>query len=330
VTCVIPAFNAAATVAEAVGALRDGLIAPDEIIVVDDGSRDGTPEVAREAGARVVGLSHGGPGSARSAGVEAASSVPDGALGILVFTDADCVAEPTFVTNLIAPLVGGTAVAAKGAYSTQQRSLVARFIQVEFEERYRLLARRATVDFVDGHAAAYLRETFRASGGFDPLLRLSQNVELGFRLAEAGLPIRFVPTARTNHRHPESLAAYARAKSGRAYWRARSFRRHPGKAVADSYTPWSLKVQMAAITGGALASIAGMGAELATVAAAAFAASGWPLVRLAWKLDRPVVVVVMPLLLARAAALVAGTAAGLASAVVDSARLPLARAVSRA
>jgi len=45
---------------------------------------------------------------------------------------------------------------------------------------------------------------------------------------------------------------------GRGYWRMKVYRRYPGKAAGDSYTPWTMKVQLAAAAGGAAALAVGL------------------------------------------------------------------------
>ncbi len=70
---IIPCRNGARTVRDAVrSALRQSL-PPAEVIVVDDGSSDGSAEAARDAGARVVASSAGSAGGARNAGMSVAS-----------------------------------------------------------------------------------------------------------------------------------------------------------------------------------------------------------------------------------------------------------------
>src|SRR5271169_5422493 len=122
---VIPAHDSEATIGRAVRAL-----AGHEVIVVDDGSRDATGARAAEAGARVVRLDErGGPARARNAGVRATEAP------IVVFTDADCEPLPGFVVALSGPLEADAALTGtKGAYVSEQRSLVARFVQLEYEE----------------------------------------------------------------------------------------------------------------------------------------------------------------------------------------------------
>jgi glycosyltransferase involved in cell wall biosynthesis len=80
----------------------------DEIVVVDNGSVDGTARVAIEHGARVVREPRRGYGSACRAGVQ--SLDPDGrASGIVVFVDGDLSDDPAEMAALVAPIVDGRA-----------------------------------------------------------------------------------------------------------------------------------------------------------------------------------------------------------------------------
>lgn len=76
VSVVIPAYNAEATLADALDSVLAQTRPPDEIIVVDDGSRDGTATLAESYGPRGVKLlrrENGGPGRARNTGITAAT-----------------------------------------------------------------------------------------------------------------------------------------------------------------------------------------------------------------------------------------------------------------
>ncbi len=94
---IIPAYDAAGTVAPVVAATA--LIVP-EVLVVDDGSRDRTAEVARGAGARVLRLAvHRGKGAALRAGFAAAIAAGSSAV---ITLDADGQHEPSEIPRLIA------------------------------------------------------------------------------------------------------------------------------------------------------------------------------------------------------------------------------------
>jgi glycosyltransferase involved in cell wall biosynthesis len=88
VSVVIPAYNAAAFLAQALESVRAQSRAPAEVIVVDNGSTDASAAIAQGAGARVLRLGHPGPSAARNAGVRAASQP------WIAFLDADDLWDP--------------------------------------------------------------------------------------------------------------------------------------------------------------------------------------------------------------------------------------------
>ncbi len=83
VAVIVPAFNAAATLARGLASLRDQTHLPTQVIVVDDGSTDGTAAVAEQNGATLLRQENRGPGVARNLGLEAATTE------FVAFLDAD-------------------------------------------------------------------------------------------------------------------------------------------------------------------------------------------------------------------------------------------------
>ena len=123
-TIVLPAFNEADRVGHTLRAIRDGALASldgdCEIIVVDDGSTDGTGEVAADAGADLV-LRHEhnlGKGAAVRTGVLAARG------RTVLFTDADLAYGPDHIPQLLEAIESGSDVAAGSRRHEETETLV--------------------------------------------------------------------------------------------------------------------------------------------------------------------------------------------------------------
>ncbi len=112
ITVVVPAFQAAASVGEVVARTRASVPAA-RVIVVDDGSSDGTGSVAAAAGASVVRHdTNRGKGAALRSGV---AEVATGQGSVIVTLDADGQHPPEEIPRLVAPIAEGRADLVLGA-----------------------------------------------------------------------------------------------------------------------------------------------------------------------------------------------------------------------
>ncbi|MEE9406316.1 MAG: glycosyltransferase family A protein, partial [Candidatus Aenigmarchaeota archaeon] len=138
---IIPAYNAEKVLPDCLKALKSQSTRPLEVIIVDDGSKDSTSDVAKKFGAKVLRPKNKGPASARNLGASKASG------DILLFTDADCVPDKDWVKEMMAPFRDKEAAGVQGAYRTKQKQLLAKFSQAEIEDRYRRMGKKGAIDF---------------------------------------------------------------------------------------------------------------------------------------------------------------------------------------
>ncbi len=113
VVAVIPAYNEEKTVGQVVSTLKRVPVIED-VLVVSDGSEDGTASVARKAGARVIELKENvGKGGAMKAGVKSAAA------DIVLFLDADLVGlTESHVMDLLNPVIEGEADMSIGLFES--------------------------------------------------------------------------------------------------------------------------------------------------------------------------------------------------------------------
>ncbi len=311
VSVVVPAYNAAVSIASCISSLKEQEYdLPYEIIIVDDGSSDNTAQLAEASGVRVIKQERKrGAAAARNSGVEAAKGK------LICFTDADCRPRNNWIQQLTLPFTDQEIIGAKGTYASEQTELVARFVQIEYEDKYDLLLTQDRINFIDTYSAAYRKQILVANDGFDEQIFYVEDQELSFRLAARGYQMVFYPQAVVTHLHSNSWSSYFRKKFMIGYWKAQILRRFPGRAVQDSHTPQVLKVQILLL---ALMIASAAGALLTTWSAVAlaifaviFLVSTLPFLAKAWSKDRAVALAAPFLLGTRALALGFGYAWGL-------------------
>jgi len=252
VSIVIAARDAADTIVAAVTACSSQeLEPPPEIVVVDDGSADGTAALAERAGARVLRQANAGPAAARNRGWR------DAAAPVILFTDADCVPRRDWARRLLGAIEAGAPVAG-GSYGIANPGRpLAELVHLEIVWRHSRL--RGDVEFVGSYSFAARRDALESVGGFDPAFPApsGEDNDLCYRLRDAGFRIRFVPEALVDHHHPVSLARYLREQARHGTWRVVLYRAHPERVRGDEYAgPLDLAAPPLALLSALLALVA--------------------------------------------------------------------------
>jgi glycosyltransferase involved in cell wall biosynthesis len=194
---IVPARDGAAFLADTLPALRASDLPADqwELIVVDDGSRDGSADVAGRHADAVVRLDPPqGAAAARNRGVERARG------DILVFIDADVSVHRGALRGLREVLEREPDVAAVfGAYDTAPRApgLVSQYRNL-LHHRVHAENRGDAETFWTG-CGAIRREVFHRAGGFDESARSLEDIELGYRVRALGHRIALRPEIQGTH-----------------------------------------------------------------------------------------------------------------------------------
>lgn len=324
ISIVIPTFNGGSRIGNCLNALLNQVGRRDvEILVVDDGSTDDTARVVGSfPEVRLFSQGNAGPATARNRGAIEARGA------IILFTDDDCVPMPDWLSAMLAPFKDSAVVAAKGTYRTRQKRLTARFVQIEYEDRYRLMAGLDSIDFVDTYSAAFRRDRFLKMSGYDDSFPVAcaEDIELSYRMSARGWKMKFAPAAIVYHTHPDGFWRYLKKKYKFAFWRVLAVRKNPAKGVKDSHTPQIMKLQLLLAPALLLAAVVDEtmrpSVPVSALVLAIFFLSTLPFALRAARKD-PIIGLLSPALLAaRACAQFVGVAAGLIYARQKSSQAP--------
>jgi glycosyltransferase involved in cell wall biosynthesis len=201
ITLLIPARDEATAIAGVVRRAGDVLAGEEhEVLVVDDGSRDGTGERAREAGARVLALSGLGYGAAVKAGARVAQG------GLLVLLDGDGSYPEAAIPALLAAVRRGArqAIGARPPFSRAE-SLLRSVMKAAFRWAVRRLGGLAVPDLNSGLRVVRRADVLRLEAALPDRFSLSTTLTLA--LAAEGEAPAFV------------AIDYA-PRMGRSKWRA--------------------------------------------------------------------------------------------------------------
>lgn len=235
ISVVVCSYNGGTTLRECLSSLMR-LDYPDyEVLLVDDGSTDDTPEIAADFPQVIcVRQENRGLSAARNVG----ASHADGE--IVAYTDSDCVADEHWLRYLVLAMHDQNVEAIGGPNITPYSDgMVARCVAASPGNPSHVMLDDHYAEHVPGCNFAVRRDVLLKLGGFDAQFRTAgDDVDLCWRLLDAGMNIGYAASAMVWHHRRATVSAYLKQQTGYGRSEAMVHFKHPRRCGTFGRSSW--------------------------------------------------------------------------------------------
>ncbi len=209
-----------------------------EVIIVNDGSTDGTAAIVSEYGVRLINTQNGGLAAARNCGLEAATGE------IVAYIDDDAWPDPSWLTYLAAAFLRTTRAGVCGPnFSPPGQGSIADCVANAPGGPIHVLLTDDEAEHIPGCNMAFRKACLQAIGGFDPQFRVAgDDVDVCWRLRQRGWTLGFSPGAMVWHRPRNSVGAYWKQQRGYGEAEALLERKWPERYNLVGHLSWAGRV----------------------------------------------------------------------------------------
>jgi GT2 family glycosyltransferase len=235
VSVIVCAYNGERTMDHCLASLETLNYPNYEVVVVNDGSTDRTREIAERYNyIRLIHQENQGLSAARNVGLRAATG------DIIAYTDCDCMADPDWLTHLVARFLSSDFGAVGGPnLPPPDRSLVANCVAVSPGGPTHVLLDDEVAEHIPGCNMAFRREALEAINGFDPVFRAAgDDVDLCWRLQNKGYKIGFSAAAVVWHFRRNTVRDYIKQQQGYGKAETLLFFKHPSRFNVLGQSRW--------------------------------------------------------------------------------------------
>jgi GT2 family glycosyltransferase len=238
ISVVVCTHNGERTLPECLERLRDLCYPSYETIVVNDGSTDGSGDLARSYGVKVVETPHRGLSFARNAGIDAATGE------IVAFLDDDAYPDHDWLHYVAAALREGSNAGIGGPnIPPPEDSLVAECVAVAPGAPIHVLISDREAEHLPGCNMAFRTAALREVGGFDERFRAAgDDVDLCWRLQDAGETLGFSAGAVVTHRRRDTVRRYLKQQFGYGKAEALLEQKWPNRHNRAGYLRWAGRI----------------------------------------------------------------------------------------
>jgi O-antigen biosynthesis protein len=234
ISVVVCCYNAETTLRDCLESLRQLEYPNFEVIVVDDGSTDGSAGIARDCGFRLISTENRGLSAARNSGLQAATGE------IVAYTDSDCCPDPHWLTYLANAFMNSKHAGMGGPnIAPPDDGLIAECVATAPGGPVHVLLSDDVAEHIPGCNMAFWKSCLEEIGGFDPQFRAAgDDVDVCWRLQQQGWTLGFSPAAMVWHHRRSSVRAYWRQQAGYGKAEALLERKWPEKYNAAGHVTW--------------------------------------------------------------------------------------------
>jgi cellulose synthase/poly-beta-1,6-N-acetylglucosamine synthase-like glycosyltransferase/peptidoglycan/xylan/chitin deacetylase (PgdA/CDA1 family) len=229
VTVVVPAYNEAVVIERTVRSLAASNYPSFEVVVVDDGSTDGTAQIVESLGlerVRVVEQQNAGKPAALNTGLRVSHSE------IVVMVDADTIFEPETLRRLVRPLADPAVGAVSGNTKVgNKRTLLGYWQHIEYVMGFNLDRRMYDVlqciPTIPGAVGAFRREALEEIGGISGDT-LAEDTDVTLAIGRSGRRVVYVEDARAWTEAPATLGGLWRQRYRWSFGTMQAVWKHKG------------------------------------------------------------------------------------------------------
>jgi O-antigen biosynthesis protein len=238
ISVVVCTYNGSRTIRDTMEGLRKLEYPNFEVIVVNDGSKDGAEKIAAEYGFKVITTENRGLSSARNTGMRAAKGE------IVAYIDDDARPDPHWLTYLAATFMRTDHVGVGGPnLPPPNDGPIADCVANAPGGPIHVLLTDHEAEHIPGCNMSFRKAALEAIGGFDTQFRIAgDDVDVCWRLQQRGWTLGFSPSAIVWHHRRNSVKAYWKQQLNYGKAEADLERKWPEKYNAAGHVPWAGKL----------------------------------------------------------------------------------------
>jgi len=235
VSVVVCSYNGAGTIRDTLEHLSRLDYPNYEVIVVNDGSKDATPEIAKEYGIHLISTPNQGLGQARNQGLAAARGE------FVVYIDDDAYPPPLWLKYLVSAFLRSDHACIGGPNLVPpEDGWIGQCVADSPGGPLHVLIDDEIAEHVPGCNMAFRRSCLAAIGGFDPLYRAAgDDVDVCWRLQDKAWTIGFTAAAMVWHHRRATIRRYWRQQVGYGKAEALLERKWPARFSALGHLSWA-------------------------------------------------------------------------------------------